>query len=331
MNDFTKPVKLLKDCKILVTPTSFSRYDKNLALNLEKAVGKVIYNTTGKPLNERDLSPLVLDIDGYIAGLDEITENVIQNAPNLKIISRYGTGTDNVDLKAAKNAGIYVTNTPGANSVSVAELTIGFAIAAARNIPEGNIKTKNGEWPRLSGSTLHEKTFGLIGLGNIGKEVAKRLYAFGATILAYDINIDMDFAEKYNIEYCDIEKILSSSDFVSLHIPIFKDTINIINTSSLAKMKKGTILINTARGELIDEDALYSSIASGHIRAAALDTFKLEPPGSSNKLISLPQVIATPHIGAATDNASNEMTRISIEECLLVLKGEKPRYLVIGK
>jgi len=234
-----------------------------------------------------------------------------------------------VDLKAAKNAGIFVTNTPGVNAVSVAELTIGLAISAARNITEGNILTKNGDWPRISGTSLSGKTFGIIGLGSIGREVAKRLSCFNMKILAYDINFDAVFASKHDIIYADTDRIFTSSDFISLHVPVFKDTVNIINKKTLAKMKKGAILINTARGELINESDLYNSLKSGQLKAAALDAFKEEPPEPGNKLLLLPQVITVPHIGAATDDASNEMTRISIEECFAVLKGERPKYGVI--
>lgn len=323
-------IKPLNQCNILVTPTSFAKYNKDYIFMLENAVKKVIYNTTGRPLPENDLIPLVAGIDGFIAGLDDITSGVIKAARNLKVISRYGTGVDGVDLKAAKKAGIFVTNTPGANSVSVAELTIGLAISAARNIPEGNTRTKNGSWPRFSGTSLSGKTFGIIGLGSIGKEVAKRLSCFNVKILAYDINFDGGFASQYDIVYADTDRIFTSSDFISLHIPVFKDTVNIINKNSLAKMKRGAILINTARGELVDEDALYESLRSGHLRAAALDAFKEEPPSPQNKLLTLLQVIAVPHMGAATDDASNEMTRISIEECFAVLRDEMPKHAVTG-
>jgi D-3-phosphoglycerate dehydrogenase len=321
--------KELKDCKILVTPTSFAKYNKNLAKDLEKVVGKVVYNTTGKPLKEADLLHVIGDFDGMIAGLDEITGKVINNAKNLKVIARYGAGVDRVDLQEAKKAGIYVTNTPGVNSVSVAELTIGLAIAAARNIIAGDLETQKGQWPRLSGTSLCGKTFGIIGLGNIGKEVAARLSLFKIKILAYDIYFDKEFASKFGIEYVDLDTLIKSSDFISLHIPVSPETLNIINKDSLEKMKKGVILINTSRGELLDEDALYDSLVSGQIKAAALDAFKKEPPDRSSKLLSLPQVITTPHIGAATDNASDEMTRISIMDCLAVLKGKKPKYIVV--
>lgn len=319
--------KELKECSVLVTPTSFAKYDKSFAKLLESTVGKVEYNTTGKPLKEDELIPIIDKFDGMIAGLDEITEKVIKKAKNLKVIARYGTGVDRVDLEAAKKAGIIVTNTPGANSVSVAELAIALTLAALRNLIVGNNQTKMGNWPRLSGASLSGKTFGIIGLGSIGKEVATRIFSFNAKILAYDINQDKDFASKYNINYVDFDTLLSNSDIVSLHIPVFPETKSIINRKTLLKMKKDAILINTSRGELVDEDALYESLVSGHLKAAALDTFIHEPPAGS-KLLTLEQVIVTPHMGAATDDASNEMTRITVMDCIAVLKGEKPKYPV---
>jgi D-3-phosphoglycerate dehydrogenase len=321
-------LKPLNQCNILVTPTSFAKYNKNFIYILEKAVNKVTYNTTGRPLTEEDLIPLVSDIDGFIAGLDFITAKVMKTAKKLKVISRYGTGVDRVDLEAARDMGIVVTNTPGANSISVAELTIGLAIASARNITVGDRMTKEGNWPRLSGVSLSEKTFGIIGLGSIGKEVAKRLTGFNMKILAYDIHFDYAFANNYNIEYADIETILKSSDFISLHLPVCRETENMINKNTLAKMKKDVILINTARGELIDEEALYESIKCGYVKKAALDTYRKEPPDPKSKLLTVQEVITLPHMGAATDDSSNEMTKISIEECLSVLRGEKPRYEV---
>lgn len=319
--------KKINECNVLVTPTSFARYDKNFAKKLESTVGNVEYNITGKPLKEDDLIPIIGRFDGMIAGLDEITEKVIDNAKNLKVIARYGAGVDRVDLNAAKRAGIIVTNTPGVNSVSVAELAITLSLAASRNIIVGNNKTKEGNWPRLSGASLYGKTFGIIGLGRIGKEVALRIYSFNVKILAYDICQNKDFAFKYHINYVDLDTLLSNSDIVSLHIPVLSETKSLINKDTLLKMKKGSILINTSRGELVDEDALYESLVCGHLRAAALDAFMHEPPVGS-KLLNLDQVITTPHMGAATDNASNEMTRVALKDCIAVLKGEKPRYPV---
>lgn len=321
--------KLLKECRILVTPTSYGRYDKKLKTNLEKMVKEVIYNIKGRPLSAGDLVPMIGEFDGMIAGLDEINNSVISRAKNLKVISRYGSGYDRVDIKAAKKAGIYITNTPGANSTSVAELTIGLAIVTARSIPFANKETKKGEWPRLKGITLQGKVFGLIGLGNIGKEVVLRLKGFDCKLVAYDPNRNPEFEKEHNVEYCSLDELLARSDFVSLHIPVAPKTSGIVNRKFLGKMKKGSILINTSRGELVDESALYKSLKSGHLRAAALDVFIKEPPEPDNPLLSLNQVIVTPHIGAGTDMAASEMGRIAMEDCIAVLKGEKPENIVV--
>ena len=249
--------KPLKESRILVTPTSYGKYDKNLILKLEEIVKEVVYNTKGKPLSADELAPIIENFDGMIAGLDEINKEVISRAKNLKVISRYGSGYDRVDIKAAKEAGIYVTNTPGANSTSVAELTIGLAIAAARSIPYANVETKKGQWPRLKGITLQGKAFGLIGLGSIAKEVALRLKGFNCKLATYHPHRNPEFEEEYNIEYCSLDNLLGKSDFVSLHVPVSPATSRMVNKDFLNKMKKGSILINTSRGELIVEDALF--------------------------------------------------------------------------
>jgi phosphoglycerate dehydrogenase-like enzyme len=321
--------KLLKECHVLVTPTSYGKYDKNLITNLEKQVKEVVYNTTGRPLTADELAPIIGEFDGMIAGLDEINNSVISRAKNIKVISRYGSSYDRVDIEAAKKAGIYVTNTPGANSISVAELTIGLAISAARSIPYANTETKRGEWPRLKGITLQGKVFGLIGLGSIAKEVVLRLKAFNCKMVTYHPHRNTEFEKEHNVEYCTPEELLERSDFVSLHIPVTPETSGMVNREFLGKMKKGSILINTSRGELVDEYALYESLKNGHLRAAALDAFVKEPPEPDNPLLSLPQVIVTPHMGAGTDMAANEMGRMAMEDCIAVLKGNKPKYIVV--
>ena len=329
MTNRTIKMKALKNCKVLVTSTSFSKYKIELAKGLENSVGEVVYNTTNRPLDEEDLVPIIGKFDGMIAGLDRITGNVINEAKQLKVISRYGTGIDRVDLAAAKAAGIYVTNTPGANSISVAELTIGLAISLARKICEVNYETKLGQWPRIKGVSLYDKTFGLIGFGSVGKEVAARLKPYNCRVLAHDVNFDKNIASELNVDFSEIDDLLAESDFVSLHVPYIPSTSRMVNERFLNKLKNGAFLINTARGELIDEEALYGSIKSGNVGGAALDVFCKEPCSKDNPLFLLPEIIATAHLGAATDNASNEMTRMSIDECLTVLKGGKPKYAVV--
>jgi len=322
-------MKVLKNCKVLVTPTSFSKYKIGLAEKLEESVGEVVYNTTNRPLDEEDLMPIIERFDGIIAGLDRITEKVISKAKQLRVISRYGTGVDRVDLTAAKASGIFVTNTPGANSISVAELTVGLSISLARKICEVNYKTKLGQWPRIKGVSLHDKVYGLIGFGSVGKEVAARLKPFNCRVLAHDVDFDQKIALELDVDFSEIDELLAISDFVSLHVPCVESTYKMVDESFLNKLKNGAFLINTARGELIDEGALYYSIKRGHLGGAAMDVFCEEPCRKDNPLFSLPEVIATAHLGAATDNASNEMTKISIDECLAVLEGRQPRFAVV--
>ena len=320
--------KELINKRILVTSTSFGKVDTGLKSSLEAAVGEVIYNPFGRPLTASELIPLMAEIDGFIAGVDEIDADVIQAAVGLKVISRYGTGTDRVDIDAATQKGIVVTNTPGANAVAVAELAIGFMLSLARNLCQANQSTHQGEWSRYSGISFREKTVGLVGLGFIGREVAKRLKSFGCRLLATDPVVEPEVAKAIDVELTSLEDLLSRSHFVSLHLPATASTTGMINRETLTQMKPGAFLINTARGELIDETALEEALTSEHLGGAALDVFSKEPPGKDNNLLQLPQVVLTPHMASRTDDAMNQMGRIAMQDCLAVLRGERPQHAV---
>jgi len=315
-------MKLLSECHVLVTSTSFGRFDSRLKQELEEQVGRVSYNESGKPLSPAELVALLPDVDGYIAGLDNINRAVLEAADQLQVVARYGVGTDRVDLEAARELGIVVTNTPGANAVSVAELTLALILNLVRPVISASEQTRSGGWPRTSGLTLEGKTIGLLGLGAIGKEVAKRLHGFACRLLAYEVLPDKIFAAGYNVSLVTLDELLAGSDILSMHIPVLPQTRQLVNTSFLARMKEGSYLINTARGELVDEQALFEAITSGHLAGAALDAFAQEPPGAENALLRLPQVIPTPHMGAHTDGATNAMGWMALRNCLAVLKGE---------
>ncbi|NJN97589.1 MAG: phosphoglycerate dehydrogenase [Anaerolineales bacterium] len=319
----------LKSCCVLVTATSYAKSDPRLKTELEAAVGQVIYNSTGKPLSSGQVAELLPGCAGYIAGLDVIDRAALEAATQLKVIARYGSGVDRVDLQAAQEKGIIVTNTPSANATSVAELTIGLILALARCLPYANANTKAGEWPRLDGLSLEGKTVGLLGLGAIGKQVAHRLSGFDCTLLAYDPVINAETARIHNTRLAPLDEVVSQADFLSLHLPVLPETRGMINRSFLSKMKNGAFLINTARGELIDEAALFDALQSGHLRGAALDAFSPEPPRIDNPLLALPQVIATPHTGAHTDGATNAMGWTALQDCLAVLRGNQPKHRVI--
>jgi D-3-phosphoglycerate dehydrogenase len=318
----------LKDAKILVSATSYGKNDPRLKTELEAQVASVMYNPTGKPLTSAQLADLLPGIDGFIAGLDVIDSAALEKAARLKVIARYGVGVDNVDLAAAREMGITVTNTPGANSVSVAELALTLILSLARQIPEAASAVQDGKWPRLGGLTLENKTVGLLGLGAIGKQITRRLQGFDCRIMAYDPYADPDFASEHGVQLAGMDEVVAAADFLSLHLPLLPETRQLVNREFLAKMKKGPYLINTSRGEVVDEDALLDALQSGQLKGAGLDAFAVEPPDPANPLLRLPQVIATPHLGAQTDGATSNMGWLALEDCLAVLRGEEPKFRV---
>jgi D-3-phosphoglycerate dehydrogenase len=319
----------LKECRLLVTPTSYGKNDPRLRSELESLVAHVIYNPTGKPLRSAEVAQLLPGIDGYIAGLDAIDAEALAAADRLKVIARYGVGSDNVDLVAAGQRGVVVTNTPGANSVSVAELALGLMLALARQIPEAVEAVHQGKWPRFAGLSLEGKTVGILGLGAIGRQLVRRLAGFDCRVLAYDPIVDVAAARGLGVAPMGMDDVLAQADFLSLHLPLLPETRGMVDDAFLAKMKDGAYLINTARGEIIDEGALLRALQNGRLKGAGLDAFVVEPPDPSNPLLGLPQVIATPHLGAMTDGATSNMGWMAMKDCLAVLRGEEPAHKLV--
>ena len=234
----------------------------------------------------------------------QLTKEIIEAGKKLKVIGRAGVGLDNVDVEAASKKGIVVMNTPGGNTISAAEHTFCLLMALARNIPQANSSIKKGEWERkkFTGVQLLDKTLGVVGLGRIGTEVAKRAQSFGMKVIAYDPFLRAEKALQIGAELMSMDLLLGRADFLTLHMPLSADSKYMIGESELKKMKKGARLINCARGGLIDEAALARAIESGHIAGAALDVFESEPPKNS-PLLALANVISTPHLGASTEEA----------------------------
>ena len=322
-------MKTLENCHILVTATSYGQHDAGLKSELEAAVGRVTYNETGRPLSSSQLAALLPGVDGYIAGLDSIDAAALAAADGLRVVARYGVGVDNVDLAAAVARGIVVTNTPGANARSVAELTVALLLLLARPVLRAAAETRAGGWPRLPGLSLAGKTVGLVGFGAIGRQTARLLAGFDCRLLAYDPLLNEATAAALGVRAAGLDELLATSDFVSLHAPVTPATRGMVDAAFLARMKPGAALVNTARGELVDEAALLDALANGRLRGAALDAFAAEPPGGDNPLLALPNVIATPHMGAHTDGATTVMGRMALADCLAVLRGEEPRYRVV--
>ncbi len=262
---------------------------------MEKA-GHEVLRAWDEP--KENLPKLIGDCDALvIRSATKARRELIDAAPNLKVIGRAGIGLDNVDLEYAKEKNITVVNTPTATTISVAELTFTLLLATNRDIVKGTVTTKEGKWEKkaLKGKEVYGKTLGVAGIGRIGQAVAERAEAFGMKVLAYDPYVQSD---KY--ENVSMEDLISRSDFITLHLPLTPETKHMISTQQFAAMKDGVVILNVARGGTIDEDALYDAMKSGKVRMAALDVFEVEPP-AGNKLLELPNLICTPHIGAQTE------------------------------
>jgi D-3-phosphoglycerate dehydrogenase / 2-oxoglutarate reductase len=270
------------------------------ALDVLRAEGWNVDARTGRAPEQ--LATDVADAEAIVVrSATKVTAPLIQAAPKLRVIARAGTGVDNVDVPAASARGIVVMNAPGANSISVAELAIALMLALARHVPAADAAMKQGKWEKKKflGEEVREKTLGLAGLGRIGQEVARRAASFDMRIIAHDPFISEDVAGDLGVQLVSLDDLFARSDFLSLHMPSTPTTKNIVNAERLAKAKKGLRIINTARGDLIDETALADAIESGHLGGAALDVFQREPT-LEHRLQKLPQVVATPHIAAST-------------------------------
>ena len=253
----------------------------------------------------------------------KITKEMIDRTNKCKIIARVGVGLDNIDVDAAKTKGIRVINAVEGAMNAVAELVLGLMLSLAREIPRADREIRNGKWLKkeLMGTELSGKYLGIVGLGNIGKKLARYARALNMNIIGYDvIPIPEDFSREVGLIKADLDTLLSSADYVSFHVPLTQSTHHLVNSQRLVKMKKNAYLINTSRGEIIDENALYGVLKEGKIAGAALDVFETEP-AVGNKLVTLPNVICTPHIGAQTKEAQALAANVIAEKIIMILRG----------
>jgi D-3-phosphoglycerate dehydrogenase len=259
-----------------------------------------------------------------IRSATHVDAEAIAAAPKLKVVARAGVGLDNVDIKAATEAGVMVVNAPTSNIVSAAELTIGHLLSVARHIPAANASLANGEWKRskYTGAELFEKTVGIIGLGRIGALITTRLQAFGMNVVAYDPYVTVARAQQMGVQLLSLDELLETADFITIHMPKTPETTGMIGTAQLAKMKNTAYIVNVARGGLIDEDALADALANNVIAGAGLDVFVSEPVSPDSKLLGLANIVVTPHLGASTDEAQ-EKAGVSVARSVrLALDGE---------
>lgn len=259
----------------------------------------------------------------------QVTAAVLDAAPGLKVVGRAGVGVDNIDVAAATRRGILVVNAPRGNIVAAAEHTIGLLFALARNIPQADAAVKRGEWQRsrYTGVEVRGKTLGVVGLGNIGSEVAKRAQGLEMSVIASDPAVTSERAEQFHVDLVSLDELFRRADFITVHAPLVDATRNLIEARILALAKPTARLVNAARGGIVDESALYRALAEGRLAGAASDVFLNEPVGE-NPLLSLPNFIATPHIAASTVEAQTSVAFDVAEEVVAVLRGELPRWAV---
>jgi D-3-phosphoglycerate dehydrogenase len=317
------------DVCVLVTPRSFGAGDPALREALERRVREVRYNDLGRPLTSAELRERLDGAAGLIAGLDEVDADVLAT-PGLRVVSRYGVGTDRVDLAAAERLGVTVTNTPGANAGAVAELTLTLMLVLCRPVLRADREVRGGGWPALRGRELGARTVGLLGLGRIGSRVARSLTALGATVLAHDPAIGPDEARARGAQWVPLEELLARSDVLSLHLPATDKTRGIVDDRLLARVRPGAVLVNTARGELVVEEALVRALDDGRLAGAALDALAEEPPAPGHPLLCRDDVVVTSHLGGQTAEATAAMGRQATDDLLAVLRGDTPRHPVVA-
>lgn len=286
-------------------------------------------------LSAEELRSIITDYDALVVRSEtKVTSELLRVCPKLKVVARAGVGTDNIDVPAATELGIVVVNSSSGNIVAAAEHTIALLLSLARNIPDGCASTKAGKWERsrLVGVEVKGKTLGIIGLGKVGLSVARMAIGLGMHVDAIDLYANPAIAQAASVNMMSsLPDLLKSSDFITVHTPLIASTKGMIGSSELATMKKDARVMNLARGGMIDETALLNAIESGHIAGAAIDVFMSEPPvvdGTSRRLITHPKVIATPHLGASTVEAQENVSIDVCEQVLAILSGDVPRSAV---
>ena len=312
---------------ILTTPRSFAGCE--VAQNLLRQAGhEVRVKEPPKPYKAEELKELIRGVDALIAGLDEVSQEVIEaGAPTLKIIARNGAGYDKVDLAAANKQGIAVTTTPAMNSIAVAELAASLMTGLSRQIHRMDATIRSGSWSRVLGHELYGKTIGVLGTGAIGSHLIRICHGFGMNVLAYDLYPKQELVDRYDVKYTNLDEIYRKSDYLSLHLPASDETHQMINRETINKMKSSIYLINTARGDLVNEEDLYDALKEKRIRGAGLDAF-MQEPFTNSRFYTLENVLMTPHSGAYTAESVEQTLVTAAEEVLRVLAGSKPLHPV---
>jgi len=319
-----------KKMKVFVSSRSFGKLSEEPFKILEQ-VAEIKKSTFGKPLKEDDLVKILPFYDGIIVGTDEVTRGAIESSDRLKVIAKHGAGVDNIDLQAATEKGVVVTYVPGVNAEAVADFTFCLMLGLARNLIDAHASVKSGKWEgtKFLGTELCKKTLGIIGMGTVGKAVARRATGFNMRILCHTAHPEKHREEtkKWDVKYVNLDTLLKESDFVTIHCALTPETEGLINEQRLALMKKTAFLINTARGPLVDEKAVYKALKEKRIAGAGFDVYSKEPPGANCPLFQLDNVAVAPHIASYTREALLNVDLIQVRDIVKALRGEKPEFV----
>jgi phosphoglycerate dehydrogenase-like enzyme len=317
--------------RVMASARNLSMVLDQFKQRLDEAGVEVFFPQSKAPtLTEEELLAQLPGCVAAVAMPDDYTARVIEAAaPTLKLIARSGVGYDSIDIEAARKHGVYVTTTVGSNHDAVADFAIGLILDLARHLTEIATKVRGGWWGRLAGTELRGKTLGIVGTGRVGREVAARASGFGMRLVAYDLFPNQEWASGANVTYRSLEELLGESDFISLHAPSTAETHHLLNARTLAQTKRGAYVINTARGDLIDEAALVAALDAGQIAGAALDVFANEPPtAEQDPVIKHPKVLPFSHCAGAAVEAQRRAAEIALEQVLELVGGHKPRFVV---
>ena len=304
--------------KVLITPRSFAQYNKTPYEKLEQAGIAVIKNPVGGVMNKEEMLTHIKGADGVILGVDPMDADIL-SASRLKVVSKYGVGTDNIDLAYCKAHGIEVTVTKNANSEAVADYAFALLLAVARRMVEIDKGCREGDWSKKVAVDIYSKKIGIAGLGAIGRGVAARARGFNMDVYGYDIVRDEAYLKENQITFVPVEEMLRVCDFISLHMPLTSETRHLIHAQSLKTAKQNLIIVNTARGGLINEEDLYEALKNNVIFGAGIDVFEHEP-ATNSKLLTLPNVIAGSHCGASTEGAVGAMSNMATDNIIRVFK-----------
>ncbi len=315
--------------RVLVTATHYSRYCVSAKALLEQHGLEVVENPHDRPFTPAELADVVGTVDAVVAGVDRWDEAVLRLAPRLRVIARFGTGVDNIDLDAARAHGVVVTNARGGNANAVAEFTVGVVLALLRDVPRLDQVVRQGIWDRFMGSELRGRTVGLLGLGDIAQRVARKLSGFDVELLAFDAYPAEERARGLGVRLTTLQEVLAASDVVSLHLPSLPETRHLMDAARLAAMKPGAYLVNTARGALVDERALADALRSGHLAGAATDVYEQEPVTAGHPLFALDRVICTPHTAGETHETYETLGATTAQAVLDVLAGRRPLHQLV--